>query len=327
MSANSLYWLCVDVKNAGYSDKQQVVDTSLKDSDALVGGTTKRYIPARAFVLRSEFVNKYINLFKPFAGQRELPSDSIPTPVPTGSELKQDTKEGSIEGTDDTPKDNSEKTNRNNTEKDSDKVNGKKDDKPEDKTDDKVFIYGSNQKKEDPKNNTAKTEKQAEREKREKANQGNRKVEKLFWYVKKPEKVSGEKTLVRRYEGIPQSVVRINSYAFSDCKGIHRLVLPENIEYIGDMAFSGTGISSFSLGRKAKDISKNAFVGISSPQIILYISAMSPFYFQLQKAIQSGKIKNISDYFSNGNNIQVHITDVQKKKRFDKEVQRLTKKR
>lgn len=327
MSANSLYWLCVDVKNAGYSDKQQVVDTALKDSDALVGGTTKRYIPARAFVLRSEFVNKYINLFKPFAGQRELPSDSTPTPVPTGSELKQNTKEGSVEGTDDTPKDNSEKTNGNKTEKDSDKVNGKKDDKTDDKADDKVFIYGSNQKKEDPKLYTAIRVMDGVSEIGNKAFQGMSNVEKIFWYVKKPEKVSGEKTLVRRYEGIPQSVVRINSYAFSDCKGIHRLVLPENIEYIGDMAFSGTGISSFSLGRKAKDISKNAFVGISSPQIILYISAMSPFYFYLQKSIQSGKIKNISDYFSNGNNIQVHITDVQKKKRFDKEVQRLTKKR
>ena len=336
MSANSLYWLCVDVNNAGYSDKQQIVDNDLKDADALVGGTTKRYVPARAFVLRTAFVKKYIKLFKPFAGQRELPPDSQPTPMPTGGDSGEpgSNKPGDNSGEPggdrpggDKPGGDGGKPGGNDSVGDGGPNGGG--DKPDDgsKKDDKLFIYGSNQKREDPKSYTAIRIMDGVSTIGHKAFQGMSNVKKIFWYGQTTGIIRSGRITTRQYEGLPPSVVRINSGAFSDCTGIHRLVLPENIEYIGDKAFSGTDINNFNLGRKTKQISKDAFVGISSSQIVVYISAMSPFYLDLQKAIQKKKIKNISDYFSNGSSIQIRLTDEREKKKFDKKVQRLMKKR
>jgi surface antigen bspA len=58
---------------------------------------------------------------------------------------------------------------------------------------------------------------------------------------------------------IPNSVISIEKNAFRDCSNLTTFTLPENIETIGEYAFSGTKITSVTIPRKVKKLSDYAF--------------------------------------------------------------------
>ncbi len=58
---------------------------------------------------------------------------------------------------------------------------------------------------------------------------------------------------------LPESLIVIDSYAFYDCSELDFGVLPEGLRFIGDMAFSGTGLTSVCIGPEVGNIGEGAF--------------------------------------------------------------------
>lgn len=59
------------------------------------------------------------------------------------------------------------------------------------------------------------------------------------------------------------NLVTVGSGAFSDCAiKYHNLSLPDNVETVGDYAFSGWQAGTLTLNNKLKTVGKGAFVGV-----------------------------------------------------------------
>lgn len=62
---------------------------------------------------------------------------------------------------------------------------------------------------------------------------------------------------------LSDNLVTVGSGAFSDCAiKYHNLSLPDNVETVGDYAFSGWQAGTLTLNNKLKTVGKGAFVGV-----------------------------------------------------------------
>lgn len=59
---------------------------------------------------------------------------------------------------------------------------------------------------------------------------------------------------------LPESVVRIDDYAFYGSESIKNVTLPQTLTYIGKAAFEGTGITKVVLPERLTDIAEKMFL-------------------------------------------------------------------
>lgn len=66
--------------------------------------------------------------------------------------------------------------------------------------------------------------------------------------------------------GVP--VVALGKEAFSECGSLHRVVLPKNLQYIGDFAFSGSGLEFMTIPDSVIAIGVEAFAECTDLKLV-----------------------------------------------------------
>ncbi len=101
---------------------------------------------------------------------------------------------------------------------------------------------------------------------------------------------------------LPERLVKIGASAFSGCRSLRSVNLPESLEYIGNDAFYGTAITSIDLPDGLKSIGDNAFSdsGLTSVVIPGSVSYMGKSAFEscndLRNVIVEEGVRIIGDY-------------------------------
>lgn len=91
---------------------------------------------------------------------------------------------------------------------------------------------------------------------------------------------------------IPNSITRLNSYAFYGCTSITSVTIPASVQHIGEYAFRKCqSISSISLADGVKEIGEHAFYNCSSLESVILpnsLESLGNFAFE-----QCGKLKEV----------------------------------
>lgn len=95
---------------------------------------------------------------------------------------------------------------------------------------------------------------------------------------------------------LPQNLTRVESSSFDGCSSLEEVVLSEQLTYIGDRAFMGTGITSLHLGGKVSYIGQSAFASCRSLSD-LQVSPDNPYYLT-EDNVLFDKEKTVLKYYA-----------------------------
>ena len=293
MTPNALYWVCYDFQNASKPNKQKVINQALKDVDTIQGYENSSFSNTRALMLRPNYVDKFLKMYKRYAGNREMPGQKKPVKMP-----KKDT----------------EKNNNSDNEKDTQNDNVKSEDST-------LYVY----KGQDTPKNVSSFEKIRIMEGtsiiREEAFLNMKKVFSVVWYAQSNKKIGFDAGKPRRFvDSLPNTVQIIKKSAFQGCSSLQKLNLSDNLQQIDSNAFNGTKINNFYLGKSMKNVSRDAFSGVNAKNIEIKINIESPFY----KSVKEDKtIGSFQQYFKNSNLI-ITFVGKEKKNRITNAIKRIT---
>lgn len=96
---------------------------------------------------------------------------------------------------------------------------------------------------------------------------------------------------------VPESVKKIGNRSFLGCKNLKEIILPKNLEIIGEKAFKNTAFTSIDFPKTLKKIEKRAFLNASLEEVNVPFCGLDEFAFKynkkLKKVIFNDNIKDI----------------------------------